>query len=94
MVSLAVVRPPPCSAGSESDLSCDPAGTLPRCEERSVEVSAGLFLLGQHAGGEEGPAANQNVSVPLPSALATSLITMATYKQQRLNVFSVMNTSE
>lgn len=32
-----------------------------------MEVSAGLFLLGQHAGGEENPAGYQNVSIPLPS---------------------------
>lgn len=31
----------------------DPAGTLSCCEERSMEVSAGILPLGQHAGGEE-----------------------------------------
>lgn len=42
-------------------VSCDPAGTLPCCEERSLEVSAGIFPLGQHTGGEESSAPNQDV---------------------------------
>lgn len=37
------------------------AGTMSRRKERGVEVSAGIFPMGQHSGGEENTAEEQNV---------------------------------
>lgn len=54
---------------SSCDWSCDPAGTVSRCEERGLEVPAGILPVGEHDGGAKSPAEIQNVRLTHPEHL-------------------------